>query len=750
MPFYEQLLAGEAIDAEGHYLRGVAHGNLGKTEAAFASLSQAIRLNPDHAEAHNHLGALLGQQGRLDEAIASFERARAAAPDSPTIRGNLSAALAMRHNHVGKQQAARGEVAAAVHSFRQAVQCNPALAAAHSNLGTALAEQGQVGEAIACQRRAIELQPSLAEFHNSLGASLMRSERFDEAIACFRRALELKPDYYKAHNNLGAALIEIDQSDAAVESCRRAVELRPDFAEAHNCLAVCLARQEKLDEAIDSWRRALEFQPDYAEVARNLGIQLTQLGRTEEAKDCYLGASSLPPGPEVWRLKYLSLCPTVFDNNEAIDRYRDALLAALEEFGNQQPRFDPAALATAGFAPSFNLQNHGRDERPIRQAYARLLQDSFPRETPLGSRGRARIGCIVTEKHEFAFARSVGRVLMRLNPKQFEVVVLATHRGVAALRKDLRADHIQLLGVVNQLAHWVNAVRGVQCDVLYHWEVGTDSINYLLPFYRLAPVQCTSWGIQHTSGIETMDYYLSSALAEPDDAAEYYSEKLLLADTLLTYRERAAPPPVPLAREAFGILPGRHMYLCAQKVGKLQPDFDPLLAGILRRDEAAEIVLLEDRQGRFVVEQWRQRFAAHFADVAPRIRFVPFQLGANYLSMVAAADVLLDPLYFGGVNSTYDGLSLNQPIVTLPSRFQLGLYTLACYRKMGVLDCVARDADHYVELAVKLGTCGDFRAAVVKKIREASPTLFDDSQAVSEHERMFSMLVDKSRSKATA
>jgi protein O-GlcNAc transferase len=108
--------------------------------------------------------------------------------------------------------------------------------------------------------------------------------------------------------------------------------------------------------------------------------------------------------------------------------------------------------------------------------------------------------------------------------------------------------------------------------------------------------------------------------------------------------------------------------------------------------------------------------------------------------------VLLDPLHFGGVNSTYDGFSLNQPIVTLPSRFHRGRYTLGCCRKMGVTDCVASDARQYVALAVRLAVDADFRAAVVAKIRRESGALFTDLQAVSEHERLFNALVDEARS----
>ena len=49
--------------------------------------------------------------------------------------------------------------------------------------------------------------------------------------------------------------------------------------------------------------------------------------------------------------------------------------------------------------------------------------------------------------------------------------------------------------------HIVETIRGAEFDVLYHWEVGSDVTNYFLPFFKLAPVQCTGAGLPATSGI---------------------------------------------------------------------------------------------------------------------------------------------------------------------------------------------------------------------------------------------------------
>jgi predicted O-linked N-acetylglucosamine transferase (SPINDLY family) len=440
----------------------------------------------------------------------------------------------------------------------------------------------------------------------------------------------------------------------------------------------------------------------------------------------------------------------VFADNAAIQTWRRGLLGELQALAARRAPFSLSGLQACDFHPSFNLAFHGSDERPLREAYARLFSHCFPRETARSSAGRPRVGIVVTDRHETIFLRSLGGVLERLNSEQFELVVIGSRRGVATMRPAIRNPAVAMLPLPGPIEQAATAIRAAQFDLLYYWEVGTDATNYLLPFFRLAPVQCTSWGIQVTSGIPQLDYYISSELVEPPDGQEHYSERLVLASTLLTCQPRRTLEGAPKSRAALGIEPDCHLYLCAQQLGKFHPDFDPILAAILRRDLRATLLITEDRHGGFIARDLRARFSASMPDVAERIMFVPYQQSHDYMSLVAAADVLLDPPHFGGVNSSYDGFSLNRPIVTLPSRFQRGRYTWACYKKMGVIDCVASSAEHYVDIAVALGSDAEYRAAIADKIREASGVLFDDLAAVREHERIWSALVAQARSLAGA
>ena len=80
-------------------------------------------------------------------------------------------------------------------------------------------------------------------------------------------------------------------------------------------------------------------------------------------------------------------------------------------------------------------------------------------------------------------------------------------------------------------------------------------------------------------------------------------------------------------------------------------------------------------------------------------------------------------------------------IVVLPSGFHRGRYTLGCYRKMGIDECIARDGGDFVERAVRIGTDEVYRRELETRILEASSVLFDDYGAVLEHERIFEELL---------
>ncbi len=165
------------------------------------------------------------------------------------------------------------------------------------------------------------------------------------------------------------------------------------------------------------------------------------------------------------------------------------------------------------------------------------------------------------------------------------------------MQKRLACEHLHYVPIADTFRDAVRQVREAACDLLYYWEVGSDAMNYFLPFAQLAPVQCTSHGSLTTTGVPAVDYFFSSSLIETEGAAGHYSERLWQSRALLMCQERL-PPVSPAWPGYFGLPENRRLYGCFQNPLKLHPDFDGLLAGILAADSLGTIVLLADDSGR--------------------------------------------------------------------------------------------------------------------------------------------------------
>ena len=671
------------------------------------------------------------QQGDHARAVALCTEILAACPDFAGAN-YLLGVLALKS----------GDVAAATRHLSVAVRNNPQSVDYYQALAVACYQAGELQQAERYLRSVIDLAPGQLDARLKLAGLLREQGRAMDALKEYGGVIQLDP------NNLEALFVtcllhrQLGNFQAALDGYRRLLALQPENAEILNAMGAVCHEGGELPAAVDYYRQAIALRPDYVEAHNNLGGVLQRLDRLDEAAVSYGNALRHDSSHPAWQLRIASLCHSVPASIAESDRYRGELLDTLNRSAAAGFKATPEELVQTGAYPSYALMYHGRDDRPLREAYARLYKPCFPAAAePLPATGQRRIGFVVTKNHETIFSRSMAGVLRHMDKKMFELVIICITGRERLLEEQLACPGIKIMPVPESITGVVQALAQVRFDILYYWEIATDPLNYFLPFYRLAPVQCTSWGIQVTSGIPNVDYYLSSSLVEPQGGAAHYTEQLLCSDTLLTYQYRSVLPETPKQRQEFGFSQDVNLYLFPQQIGKFHPDLDAPVADILRRDPHGRLVILQDRWP-YSSERLRARLMRTAADIFKQLIFLPRLSQADYLSLVAISDVLLDPPHYGGVNSSYDGFSLNTPILTCESDYHIGRYTAGCYRKMGLADCIPQNLEAYVDMAVELGTQPGSREEFSMRLRDASPVLFEDMQAVSEHERLFNELLD--------
>ena len=731
--YIKQAIAQNPVDAKFHNNIGGAYRAQGKWEEAETHYRQALALKPAYAEAFNNLGITLKAQGKLEEAVVHYRQALAHMPDYAEAYNNLGNAL--------KEQ---GRLDEAVVQYQQALALKPTFAEAHNNLGAAQQEQGRLEEAVAQCRQALVLKPAFAEAHNNLGLILSRQGHLEEAVAHYQKAIALKPDYAEAYNNLGNALKRHGRLEEAVAHYQKAIALKPDYGDAYNNLGSVLGAQCKLEEAVVHYKQAMAHAPNLAEAYINLGVALHELGQTEEALEYFRQAREIKD-KDGWRILKASRLPVIANSLDHLLEARHRFKEQIAELLRQNLLLDDPVSEVVN--ASFYLAYQGCNDLEIQQSLSRLYEQACPSlnytaahcHAPCSGRAgrKIKVGFISAHFRNHTIGLLMRGLLAHLSRRMFSVTVLAFPYPADDVSESIfrHADRTVVLPAA--LAAARHQIAQEQLDILFYADIGMDPMTYFLAFSRLAPVQCVTWGHPVTTGIQAVDYFVSSELLEPKHAEEYYSERLVRLKHLPTYYYRPAVSTTPLvSRKEFGLDDRSTFYLCPQSLFKIHPDFDRVAANILQADQQGVIIFIEGNYSHWS-ELLRRRFQKTIPEVVDRIRFLPRQSSSNFQRLLSVADVILDPLHWSGGNTTYEALAVGTPIVTLPGEFMRGRVTYGCYTQMGVMDCVATTKEKYVKLAVRLGTDPSYRAKIKAKILAANNVLYENAEAVRDMERFF-------------
>ncbi len=666
---------------------------------------------------------------------AAAPGAGGAPPPNPPVAAAPEATAAQDEYRAGNQLLKDGRLEEAVQRYREALRRDPNHVKALANLGTVYAGMERTNDAIGCYRRALECDPGSVIAHRNLAAMLDAGGDAAGAIEHYRAAAVGEPENAALQNQLGITLLNDGRIEAAKEAFERAVRVAPDAPEGHNHLAAIARIEKNFDQALALHQRALELDPSFVVAHENIARLHEDQCRTAEAKLAYARAGAGRPDP-VLELHAELLCPPTFNSAAEIDTYR----AHAEEVIDAAAARGEIAIAhdrvqSSRCEPPFEWAYHGRDNLVLKRKYATLFRPSFASEplarVPLAD-GPWRLGFVVTPGHEGVFARCMGGILNQLDAARFEIIVAVTRARADVLRGDLRNPAIRYLNLPLSFDQTVATLRAAEVDLLYLWEVGTDATNYFLPFLRIAPVQITGWGWPETSGAPEIDAHLTSEALAPPGVEASFTERLVRLPDLAPCFPRVPIPEHPYAPTYFGLPDGAHLYVCAQSLRKMHPNFDAIVGDILRRDKKGVAVFVAETHAR-LGELLQERWAKTLPDVLDRIVLLPRMGHEEYFHLLAAADVVLDPLYFGGAVTMYDAFGVGTPVVTLPTDQPRSRHAAALAELAGVAEaCVAATAAGYVDRAVRLGSDESLREGISNAIRAGAGRIFEQPAAVEQ------------------
>lgn len=571
-----------------------------------------------------------------------------------------------------------------------------------------------------------------------------QSGLLEDAAAAYRRAITLIPNDPLVLCRLGRVLHESGRLVEAFNLLSKAVALAPDYTETQYLLGVVLFDLKRLRQAVKAFQQVITLDPDHADACHYLGLSFFRLGFREESLASFQLALKIDPShlPAAWALALW--LPQIYESKEEIDAAREQWVYGLEDLTrwlslDTQAAIDSAISAMGSSSiTNFYLPYQGRNDLTQQKRFGALLHrvaaakypdvDRSLRAHPAGAR-RLRVGFVSAHFRFHSVMKSHGRWITDLDRKRFEVHVFhVTGISDDTGTTDAIRDSADSYFCTTRTDLMVRAIEARQLDALIYLDIGMDARTYIPAALRLAPIQCVSWGHPVTSGLPTMDYFLSSELMEPPDGAAHYSETLVKLPNLGGSFPR---PPVSMAEPCQkGHKP---VYLCSQSLFKLLPQYDFVFPEIASRVGDSEFWFLESAM-KPVADIFRERlidaFGHYGMNAEQYCRIYPAMNYFDFLALNQKADIFLDSFLWSGHNSGLEALVCGLPIVTLPAPMMRGRHCFGILTRLGITETIAKDVEDYCRIAARLGSDENFRRAMADVMSSRADQIFDDATPI--------------------
>jgi predicted O-linked N-acetylglucosamine transferase (SPINDLY family) len=546
-----------------------------------------------------------------------------------------------------------------------------------------------------------------------------------------------------------AAALQAEEDRSAIEKLRDRLKQEKNDPDLYLQLATLHENCGEWEQETAVIREGLACCPPTSRLYLKAIDTLQSANRIDEARNVARRSAELCPDDQLtFRLKEALLLPILYDTPEEVAHCRQQFAAGMNELlvrlnlDTQSARRQ--ALKAIADHTSFYLAYQGRNDRELETEYGqlvhRIMAASYPEWTrsldmpTLSGEGKVRVGYVSAYFYGHPVSKHFLGWLVEHDRSSFEVCAYHVGKRVNAVTDEARRATDHFHHIPEDLEGTCRAILAENLHILVFLDIGMDPLMTQLAALRLAPIQCVTWGHPVTSGLPTLDYFLSNELMEPEDGQDHYSERLIrLPGIGICYRKPVIPRPLlNKPRGHFGLGEDRIVCWCRQSIFKYLPQHDDLFARIAKRLPCMQFVFVAKCAS--VGESFRRRLERSFAVEGIRAEdhcvMLPYLYGVDHWNLYRVSDIFLDSLEFNGGATTLEAIASGLPVVTLPGRFMRGRQGYGILTQLGVTDTIARDKEEYVSIAVRLAGDRGWRDQILKRMKANFPQLYSDTRNV--------------------
>lgn len=553
-------------------------------------------------------------------------------------------------------------------------------------------------------KQALVLNPNHPDALNNLGLFYLEHDRdMKTAERCFTNVIEQNSTHISALTNLGNLYLTLHQIDSAEVFYHKALALNPNDGRLLNNIGSICNRRDKRDEAIEYFRRALEFLPEDSDILSNLIISVGIVGDKEEVlkliaqimKLRYPGAALFPVYAFTKRFCLWEEAKKVLSGALKIIHDGRATLSSFESLNLH-------LLATSDVSSETLFDTHRMAGNTIDAL--RLRPPYTGHETSMHMGGRLRVGYLSPDFRDHVVSTFFRGLINYHDRARFQVYCYSNTQVEDEITQQYRdtADvFVNVTGLSDsQLAERIHA-DGIHflVDLAGH----TRHSRVYVMSYRPAPVQIMYLGYPYTSGLTSVDYFISDPYLDGPRNASFFTEKQLrLPESFITFdslKEQEINPRVPWERNGF------ITFGSLNNTYKLNPVVIRVWSQVLKRVPDAKMMINHPHCD---LDITRIKILKEFAKNGIDEHRIEIVWGrhpeGSYLRYYNDIDIVLDTFPLTGGTTTIDAVWMGVPVVTLVGDIYPHRLSYSVLKNIGidVEDLIAFTEEDYVQKAVAL------------------------------------------------
>jgi len=539
-------------------------------------------------------------------------------------------------------------------------------------------QAGRLTEAEDLCRRILGRAPNHPQVLHLLGSVLNQTGRREEAVDCLQRAVARQPAQAVYHFDLAAVYMALRRWNEAVAAYREVVALVPGDPNGWINLGSALKEQGDYHGALAAYTEVLRLRPNWGMAYYNLANLHLWAGHVHEARVNYERAVALEP--------------------ESVAAYSNLLFAL--SYG---------VLAS----PQESLEAHVEWDHRFGGGEAR--RRTFRHERVGDPDKRLKVGYVSPDFKRHSVSYFFEPLLRAHDRRRVEVYCYAE-----VAEPDVVTERIK-----GETDHWRSTVG--RSDEAVARQIYEDGIDILVDLaghttdsrlrvftFKPAPVQATYLGYFATTGLRSIDYWISDDTLTPHDTVERSVEEIWrLPRCCLSYEP---PEGVPEAVDRPSGAP--IVFGSFNHVLKISDRAIALWSRVLRAVPNSRLFLKTGSLASVAARaDLSTRFVAHGVE-AGRLEMRGRTSGvAAHFATYGEVDIALDTVPRTGGTTTADALWMGVPVLSLAGERFIERLSATMLAAIGRSELIASSEDEYVAKAIELARDSRQRKTLRKVLR---------------------------------